>query len=204
MQLSRLWLQIVPLGAFLCVASTISLAQGARETAFAGQPLIYAKEGKLYGCGVRVVGIDQPDAAGQPVLIFDASVQLDLRMRGIFVKATVRRGIFADGNLKVQSTPQVERAWFRSDGVAPTSPKNGTVLPTEEPAGGVMYLTSDMAEDMKTLIAMGTGKTLEIGLKIAGDSVETVRFGEVSLSPAEAKRVQTCLNDLLATPPSTK
>lgn len=144
------------------------------------------------------MSVDSPTREGQPSIVIDASMQLDLMLTGILVKVTARRALFVGGKLEVQSTPTVERAWFRSDGIAPTKPQAGTLIPTQEPVGGILYRTDAMVADMNTLLAMIGGKPIELGMKLEGETGETIRFGVVTLSTAESARVQSCLTDLLA------
>ena len=174
-----------------------SRAQVARETAFLGQPLIYAKDGKLHGCGVRVFATEAPTQEGAPIFALDTSIQLDLQLGGMFVKFTAFRAKFRNGKFESRAIEQVERGWFRVDGTSPTKPKDGKVIATVEPVGGVMYRTEQL-EDFQMLTAIVAGKTMELGLKLKGDTGDTVRFGPVQLSEAEKDRFQACIADLMA------
>lgn len=186
----------------LCLALMLAVllpsrAQVARETEFMGQPLIYAKDGKLHGCGVRVFATEAPAKADAPIFAVDASIQLDLRFGGMLVKFTAFRTKFRNGKFESRIQEQVERGWFRVDGTSPTKPKDGNVVPTVEPVGGVMYRTEQL-EDLQMLTAIFAGKTLELGLKLKGDTGDTVRFGPVQLSEGEKGRFESCMTDLMA------
>jgi hypothetical protein len=178
--------------------STSAQAQNAREATLVGQPLIYAKEGKLTGCGIRVLAMDEAPKAGVAVLLIDSSIQLNMNVAGMMVKFVASRAAMVNGEPVVRSRPVVERAWFRADGLTPTSARDGLMMPTSEPPGGVLYVTTSLKNDMSILLAMLNGKTVEMGAKLQGESGDTVRFGKVVLSEAEAGRVQSCLDDLLA------
>lgn len=186
------------LAASLMAYSALAVCQAARDTEFMGQPLIYAKDGKLHGCGVRVFAVETGYNSDQSMLAIDGSMQLDLRMGGIMVKMTAQKATSEAGKLKRQGPATIERAWFRADTFAPTTAKGGKVLPTQEPIGGVLYLAEDMQAGMNILLAIASGKTIELGMKLKGETGDTVRFGPVKLSPTESERFQSCMNDLLA------
>lgn len=183
--------------ALVMVIALPSHAQVARETAFQGQPLIYAKDGKLHGCGVRIFATEAATHVGAPIFAVDTSIQLDLHLGGIFVKFTAFRAKFRNGKFESRTNLQVERGWFRVDGASPTKPKDDKVLATAEPVGGVMYQTEQL-EDFQMLTAIVAGKTMELGLKLKGDTGDTVRFGPVQLSEAEKDRFKACISDLMA------
>ena len=119
-------------------------------------------------------------------------------MGGIIVKMTAQRASSEGGKLRRQGPAPIERAWFRADTFAPTTAKGGKVMPTAEPTGGVLYVAEDMVEGASILIAIATGKTIELGMKLKGETGDTVRFGAVKLSPVESERFQSCMSDLFA------
>ena len=87
------------IAALVLATSFPAKSQLALETAFSGQPLIYTRDGKLHGCGVRIVSVDEPAQAGQPSLGIDASMQLDIALKNILIKVTARRVQFVNGKL---------------------------------------------------------------------------------------------------------
>lgn len=175
-----------------------AFAQNAREAMMVGEPLIYGKDGKLTGCGIRVIAMDEVPKAGAVVLVIDSSIQLDMKLAGMMVKFVASRTAMVDGAPVVRSRPAIDSAWFRADGFTPTNPREGRTLPTMEPPGGVLYVTVNLKNDLEIMLAMLMGKTVELRVKLKGASGDTVRFGKVVMSDAEATRVQSCLDDLLA------
>ncbi|UUZ67375.1 hypothetical protein LP416_21880 [Polaromonas sp. P2-4] len=183
---------------FICLwtMSTTGHTQNARETAFVGQPLIYSKSGKIDGCGVRLIAIDESSNADGPRLVIDASLQLSTRWQAMVVKATAGRMLLENGKLQNRKIATVERAWFRADGLPPTKAVTGKMISTIDPVGGVIYPTTRL-EDLEILIAMTSGKPIEMGLKLRGEPTETVWFGVVTLSTGESARIDSCLKELL-------
>lgn len=128
----RIWIAAVSVA-----CPSLSHGQVGRDTAFLGQPLIYAHDGKLLGCGVRVFAVETGYGSDQSMLAIDGSMQLDLMLGGIMVKMTAQKATNEGGKFRRTGTATVERAWFRADTFAPTTAKGGKVLPTQEPVGGV-------------------------------------------------------------------
>lgn len=105
-------------------AAPEATAQNARAAMLIGQPLIYAKDGKLTGCGIRVMAMDEAPKSGATTLIIDSSIQLDLKVAGMLAKFVASRATQVDGAPVVRSRPVVERAWFRADALTPTNTKD--------------------------------------------------------------------------------
>ncbi len=127
-----IWLAILGSGA--AQAGTIYPAE------FSGQPLIYQREGKIHGCGVRVVGVSDFSSENDVVRVVDSSFVLYAEGMSL-----IKAGISTTTGASISSAkPNIKPVrpasfWMRHEGGNPTSPREGKVLRSPEDPNFLLY-----------------------------------------------------------------
>jgi hypothetical protein len=176
---------------FLICASLPALASAAaaqNAPPISADALVYARDGVVNGCGVRLTG-GAPNASG-PSTWFDVSVNVFRRDIAIAqaIAYEIRRSDFT-GDSRPARVP-LQSAWLRSaDGKARLG-ENAERLDT------LAYTL--LTEDALALFdAIARGQPLSVGLKRWGDRVDSVYSGTPALADQTREQIGECLATLL-------
>lgn len=166
-----------------------------------GQPLQYMKDGRIHGCGIRLVGIVEPT---DPSRIEGFDVSLNLYDSGI---ALIKGGGFLTTAAGMTSGHKnlggrkPDSLWLKAPGSKATEPISGEVLPAEDPLEAVMYGTSDFDAVRALWEAIMGATPLQVGIRFPQEPVDRIYQGVASLNNTELAQIRDCFSELLAAPP---
>lgn len=181
---------------FLMYATTIH-AQNVVEVEFQGQPLMYMKDGKLDGCGVRLVGIN---ASPSPTAIWQIiDISFNIMAPGMAtVKLSTHNTTMAA--MKSGAKPSylyVERGWIKAENKNATTPLPGSTFIRGEDKNSVLYVTS-VESIFELFNAEQDRQQIYVGIRRRGDTFESIYSGRLALSPQESGEVGKCLKEFLS------
>ena len=168
-------------------------AQPLTEVELLGQPLQYLKEGKVDGCGVRIVGL-RP-LGSPPTTVQGIDVSFNLFAPGV---GSVK-GLLMEGPLSVRTADlprkPLSRIWLRAPGSDATTSSNGQFHESPTDKLALLYTTSSIDSVIALFTATIEKKSIQIGVRAKGTELDRVFFGVVKLSEAESKQIADCLGD---------
>lgn len=191
------WKQLAT-AACLAFVARLALAQMMISATISGQALQYMKDGRVSGCGIRMVGIEGVRASG-PMVVFDASFNTVLPGLGT-VKGDSQLVTLAQmqAGQSGQMRPRPVAFWIRAPGSRATQPREGRMIGAITPPEAVMYVTDRLDDVMALFTAVASGKPIQVGIRQRGESVDRVFYGTVTLSDGDRGTVHQCFSDLAA------
>jgi uncharacterized Zn-binding protein involved in type VI secretion len=178
-----------------CESSFAGLVESAK---FIGQPLIYQQNGKIDGCGLRVVGISDFETPKSNVRVIDGS--FTVTDQGLVLLKAGMKMTTGEAVLKGDSKARIvftDKFWMRASGKNPTTPHDGIFRKSPQDQGFLIYGTASY-DTFDELIGVLDGETeLQIGMRELKAGNERVLAGKVAMSTADVKRVAECLESLL-------
>lgn len=185
-----IWLAILGSGA--AQAGTIYPAE------FSGQPLIYQREGKIHGCGVRVVGVSDFSSENDVVRVVDSSFVLYAEGMSL-----IKAGISTTTGASISSAkPNIKPVrpasfWMRHEGGNPTSPREGKVLRSPEDPNFLLYAIPAKAFASLSEVIYGEVE-LQVGVRPEKGSIDWVLSGKLSMSEADIRRFHECVQTVVS------
>lgn len=178
--------------AFLCSGP---LAQGMHEAVIVGQPMQYMKDGRVSGCGVRLIGLVSP-ATNNPAIGFDVSFNLDFEGFG-FVKGGGLRVYYDGTGRAIQERKVIKpiKLWIRAPGHAATMPAGGRVFDGQDPPQMIMYATS-IDSSAALFLAVSQRRSVQVGVHFLGEATERVFYGVAVLSESESGQLGACISEI--------
>jgi hypothetical protein len=163
-------------------------AQMIYQSRITGQPLQYMTDGKVNGCGLRMIAVRSlSDDTFESV---DASVNLYATTAVFKAAATV---VSADA--KKTNVKRVVEAWVKGAGSQATSVVGKAVEGADRLSR--LYVTP-FASAMGVFKSQVDGKPVQIGLKHEGSrGMTTIFAGKIELTEAERDQMEMCLDDLI-------
>ena len=191
-------IRLVYWGIGLILMSSEVLAGGAiRSAAFSGQPLVYQSDGKINGCGVRVVGVSDFSSPGSEVAVLDSSFVVYGQGMSV-VKAgmgtTTGAGVVSR-NLDLKPV-RPESFWMRKEGGNPTAPVQGKIFPSPDDANFLFYAVPIASYVDLSEVVYGQHE-LQVGLKPAGAGFEWILAGKLTMSETDIRRYGECMQTLI-------
>lgn len=177
-----------------CLPSFAGLVESAK---FIGQPLIYQKNGKINGCGVRVFGVADFETPKSNVRLVDGSFMVT-DSGAVLLKAGMKMttGEAVLKGEKKSRTVFTDRFWIRASGKNPTTPHDGIFQKSPQDQGYLIYGASSF-DAFTDLLGVLDGETeLQIGMRELKTDIDRIMAGKVTISNAEIKRVMECLESL--------
>lgn len=165
---------------------------------FSGQPLIYQREGKIHGCGVRVVGVSEFSTASDVVRIVDASFALYAEGMNL-----IKAGISITTGASISSAkPNIKPLrpasfWLRKEGGNPTAPQEGKFLRSPEDPNFLLYAIPSKAFASLSEVIYGEVE-LQVGVRPEKGSIDWVLSGKLSMSEADIRRFHECLQTVVS------
>ncbi len=190
------------LGWLMCCGAAATVVGNAQAGAimaaeFAGQPLIYQDEGRINGCGVRVVGLTKYTSPREVVRVIDSSMAfyasgMSLLKAGV---GTTTGEAIASKNLNLKPV-RISTFWMRRAGDNPPAPLNGKVLRSPEDPNFLLYAIpiasfADLSE------AVYGHVELQIGVRPDKSGVDWVLSGKVVMSEDDIRRFGDCIDTII-------
>jgi hypothetical protein len=171
-----------------------------------GQPLIYTHSGKPSGCGVRIVGIEDPLPGQREFRSFDVSVNI---YAGSIAVGKAIGVIFEGPNPDPRSARRqpLYGAWFRARGDAyAVAPLGKSFGPSEDDSGGYLFQsTVTLAADF--VIGVIREKPIQVAIRWQ-EGTEVIYAGRVKLTAEEQQQIAACvmgtLQQAARVPPTAK
>lgn len=175
-------------------------AQNVISAPMLGQPLVYMKDGALYGCGVRLIVVDSPkNPTAAPVAVYDLSFNLHMPGTGIMKGGSmdVPSSQIHSGQLDKNKTKPVQLAafWLKAKENPATSPLQGTAKGAD--AGTILY-AADLDAVFPLFNAQVRGEPLLVGTKRQGAKTERLFTGVVKMKDDEQEQLNQCMKEFLA------
>jgi hypothetical protein len=165
-----------------------------------GQPLVYVKEGKIYGCGIRFILVDVPQNLGDQSVVstYDLSFNLYMPIHPVVKGGSydVTAADFKRGNLSKVKPIAPSTIWLKADGARATAPQMGHITKSDDP--GFFLYTTDLDPILALFGAFNRKEVILVGTKRPGARSERVFSGSIEMEPAERERVSSCIVELLA------
>jgi len=175
-----------------------AMANPVSEAVITGQPLQYMQEGKVNGCGVRLVGLVEPLPKAKDVEGFDVSFNLYLPGAGFVKGFGFTSSMASFQSMDTQSKKRrPERLWLRANGADATTPRAGSQQQAQDPPEAILYVTNDIDEIIELFSAVMTQQILQVGMKFPGVGVERIYQGSVRMKQSEVATVARCWDELV-------
>ncbi len=182
-------------GVALTSIFTTGIAQTVTTLRLDGQPLVYMKDGRPHGCGLRIFGFHEIQPSGRLRMV-DVSVNVHTATPAS-VKLTTADTSFDD--MKAGNKPRSARVlagWIRAQDAISTRPLEGKTAAGDDGLSLLYWTDHDSA--LAVFAAQAERKTIMIGVRRDGDSHERIYAGHVNLSLDESKQITQCLSELSA------
>ena len=186
----------------LCISIAIgllnsqALGQGLHEAMIVGQPLQYMKDGRVNGCGVRMMGIADSAGPGSSVG-FDVSFNVCVDGFGLVKGGAFR--VFLGGNpVAVQERVRVKptSVWIKAQGSVATVPIGNRIHDGQDPPESIFYAVP--AESSLPLFrAAFQRQSVQVGVHFAGEPTERVFYGMTNMSDSEWSSLRGCIDELV-------
>lgn len=164
---------------------------------FGGQPLIYQKEGRINGCGVRVVGLTQFSTPKELVRVLDSSIVFYAEGMSLIkagIGTTTGAGVNTQ-NLNLKPV-RISSFWMRREGANPTAPQSGQILKSPDDPTFLYY--SIPLPSFAELSEVIYGQVeLQVGVRPEKSGVEWVMGGKLAMSEGDIRRFGECVDVLL-------
>jgi hypothetical protein len=170
-------------------------AQTAVEAQLSGQPLMYMKDGKVDGCGIRLVGVVVLSTLKDGIAL-DASVNIYNTGVGVVKALSYDVTLGAGQAGSKHRTMAIDRFWLKSPSGEATHPQDGQFHKTDD-GGGRLY-TVTVEDALNLLLAAATGNVVTLGLKRSAESHERIYFGRAKMTEGEKNQVISCMDSLVA------
>lgn len=181
------------LTAFLIFLPAMGIAQALEEASIEGQPLVYMKDGKADGCGIRLISI-RSDPAGNTGTAWDVSFNFWrsglATVKGLSYNIDVR----AVSAGKKPTNASLAQFWIKAPATIATRPLDNKFHPGEDPGSIIYAVPLDTAIDL--FKATVDKQRLTVGIRRTGERGERLYFGEVALTKAEREQVLQCISDV--------
>lgn len=186
----------------MCGVAAVTLVGNAQAgtimaAEFVGQPLIYQNEGRINGCGVRVVGVTKYTSPREVVRVIDSSMAfyasgMSLLKAGV---GTTNGEAITSQNLSLKPV-RISTFWMRKAGDNPPAPLNGKVLRSPENPTFLLYAIpiasfADLSE------AVYGHVELQIGVRPDKSGVDWVLSGKVVMSEDDIRRFGDCIDTII-------
>jgi uncharacterized Zn-binding protein involved in type VI secretion len=178
------------------VFSISAIAGNVVSTQFKTQVLISQSKGKLNGCGVRFVGIQDITLSNQEVRVIDGS--FNVYSEGISItkagmSATNSNDVIK-GNRSSTST-EIKSYWMRRAGGSVNQSVDDKFSKSTDTKGFLIQaITVDSFLDL--VQSVNSGKEFQIGVSQKKDNSEWVFAGQLSMEAVDSGRLQDCLRTL--------
>lgn len=187
----RLW---VVFAAALAATSLSAFAQSMEEAQISAQPLVYMKQGKLEGCGIRFIGVLlAPNLKTGRGL--DTSVNIwttgMAAAKGLSYDIDVA-ALRAGG--KTNRAP-INSFWIKAPDSNATSPLEGRINDSDDAGGKIYLIAFDSA--LPIFRAVIEEKSLMFGVGRQNETGEKIYFGVAKLSKAELEQITQCLREMV-------
>lgn len=163
------------------------------NTQFKTQVLISQSKGKLNGCGVRFVGIQEITLSNQVVRVVDGSFNVYSEGIGI-TKAgmsTTNSSDVIKGNRSSTST-EIKSYWMRRAGGSVNQSVDEKFSKSTDTKGFLIQaITVDSFLDL--VQSVNSDKEFQIGISQKKDNGEWVFAGQLSMGEVDSVRLQDCL-----------
>jgi hypothetical protein len=184
----------------LSLLFSVSAAAGnVVNTQFKTQVLISQSNGKLNGCGVRFVGIQEITLSNQVVRVVDGSFNVYSEGIGI-TKAgmsTTNSNEVIKGNRSSTST-EIKSYWMRRVGGGVNQSVDGKFSKSTDTKGFLIQpITVDSFLDL--VQSINSDKEFQIGVSQKKDNGEWVFAGQLTMGEIDLGRLQDCLRTLSET-----
>ena len=156
-----------------------------------GQPLQYMHEGRVSGCGLRIIATRM---LYEP-MVESSEVSVNIYASG---RALVKAVAYSATSVRSNATPKVKRvasAWIKAAGGAAT-PVIGKPQQGDDRASIIFATDFDVALDI--ISAPSAGKTIQIAVRRAGENSEFILAGTVALDAAQEEQMVECFTSLAA------
>lgn len=166
------------------------------STQFKTQVLISQSKGKLNGCGVRFVGIQEITLSNQVVRVIDGSFNVYSEGIGITkagMSATNSNDVIK-GNRSSTST-EIKSYWMRRAGGSVNQSVDDKFSKSTDTKGFLIQaITVDSFLDL--VQSVNSDKEFQIGVSQKKDNSEWVFAGQLSMGEVDSGRLQDCLRTL--------
>lgn len=184
------------LGLIIVAFSLSANAGNVVTTMFKTQVLISQGNGKVNGCGVRFVGIQEITLNNQVVRVVDGSFNVYSEGIGI-TKAgmsTTNSNDVIQGNRSSTSTG-IKSYWMRRVGGSVNQSIDGKFSNSTDTKGFLIQaITADSF--LNLLQAVNSDKEFQIGVTQLKDNGEWVFAGKLTMEDVDSRRLQDCLRTL--------
>ena len=172
----------------------LASAQNVHTVRIDGQPLIYIKEGQTRGCGLRMIGGQEPAISGGDFQMFDVSVNIFLPGHAMVKLVSYNTTPAELSTGKPPRTVRLAHGWIKAPNALATRPKDGKSAEGED--GASLLYNTDVDAVFAILKAQIDGRPINIGLKREGEATERIYAGAIGLSNEETEQLTQCLSEL--------
>lgn len=163
-----------------------------------GQPLMYMKDGRPRGCGIRIFGFHETAPPGTLQMV-DVSVNVHVDSPAA-VKLTAANSTISELATGGKPRPvRVASGWVRAENAAATQPLQGKTAAGED--GLSLLYWTDADSVLSIFTAQAEQRSIMIGVRRDQDTAERIYVGPLTMSGAESKQVTQCLRELSASLP---
>ncbi len=176
----------------LGLAASGTIAGPVTEVMMSGQPLQYTKDGRITGCGVRIVAVAEPPTIPGTFEMLDVSFNVADPGIGL-VKGGASSVTYKDLQNRKKGPPRAIRTiWIKRPGKTATQPLDGRYRSSPTDKGALLYGTDlGVATDLMDAV-MEADAEVQIGLTRVGEDLERIYYGKVKLSDSERKQLIAC------------
>lgn len=177
-----------------------AFADTALKGILTAQPQIMMKDGKVDGCGVRIIGMEETTSMDARVSNFDVSFALYANgiagLKGLALDDVSMRDVAkakaAGKTLSLKYVP-LESFWIKSPVNSATTPINGKVLSGENRLSLLYVASFPLVAELFQPVFDQT--TIQVGIKRKSDKVGYIYFGVPMMSKEELKQLSMCIDE---------
>lgn len=152
------------------------------------------KDGKVDGCGWRVLATAMPDSLPGTAMALDTSFNIYANGMHLLKGGAVRFRLAADGSLIRQDVRPISSFWLKTGSASPSSP-TGPVSKSDSPKGYLLYV-SQFERALDFFSAVADGAEILIGVRVVGEDMDRILAGTVEATDDEKRQVGECLKGL--------
>jgi hypothetical protein len=166
-----------------------------------GQPLVYMKEGKVDGCGIRFVMVDAPPKFTDTTKITMYDVSFNIYTSGLaLIKGGASDATSADfkaGNYSTAKPVLLKTLWIKARGNEATTPLTG-MKRSDDP--GMITYVADEERVAALFVALAKEEPILVGTQRPEAKSERIFSGKIDVTHSELQEISACVKQLWSKP----